>query len=46
MNITMTDSRLSNSNQLKTFLEGSKEIPGFKNLYSSAMPLKASYGVW
>ena len=33
MNITMTDSRLSNSNQLKTFLEGSKEI-SFESLNS------------
>jgi len=34
MNITMTDSRLSNSNQLKTFLEGSKEI-SFESLNST-----------
>ena len=33
MNITMTDSRLSHSNQLETFLEGSKEI-SFESLNS------------
>ena len=38
MNITMTDSRLSNFNQLETFLGGTKEIS-----FSSLNPKKEKY---